>query len=276
LQAAGFCKISFPIRSLSYPIHRLERGGIRRGTRIGQRGYPILTDAKCRAAKAKDKPYKLSDAHGLYLYVSTSGHRSWRWKYRIGGREKVLTIGAYPDVSLSQARSAREEAATLLASGFDPSRSKKQQAAETFEAIAKIWHRKRKEQMSEKHAAKVLRSLENEVFPVIGHLPITKIRAAHILDMLNPIEERRAFDQAHRMRQRMSDVFLFAISSGLAETDPAGMMRKALQSVPKRNYPALRSIEDARALLVADAHLNGWPHTKLASRLAAHDGRLIW
>ncbi|WP_292689594.1 MULTISPECIES: tyrosine-type recombinase/integrase [unclassified Novosphingobium] len=266
---AGFSKISLPNRSRCFAIHLPLFGGIGRGTRIGQRGYPILTDAKCRTAKGGDKPYKLSDAHGLYLFVSTSGHRSWRWKYRIGGREKVLTIGAYPAVSLAQARVSREEAARSLAAGFDPSRSKKQQAAETFEAVAKIWHRKRKDFLSDKHAAKILRSLEKDVFPIIGHLPIAKIRPAHILEVLNPIEERRAFDQAHRMRQRMSDVFVFAVSSGLAEIDPAGMMRKALHAVPKRNYPALTSIEEARALLIAESNLNGWPHTKLASRLIA-------
>lgn len=232
-------------------------------------GYPILTDAKCRAAKAAEKPYKLSDAFSLYLYVAVSGHRSWRWKYRIGGREKVLTIGPYPDVSLSQARTIRDEAAKALTNGFDPSRIKKQQAADTFKAIAQLWHRKRKDLVSENHADRVMRSLENDVFPVIGHLPIVKIAPAHILQVLNPIEERRAFDQAHRIRQRMSDIFVFAIASGLAETDPAGLMRNALRPIPKGNYPALSKIEEARELLLADANMAGWPQTKLASRLMA-------
>lgn len=180
-----------------------------------------------------------------------------------------MTIGPYPDVSLSQARTIREEAAAALLDGFDPSRVKKQQAADTFRAVAELWHRKRKELLSDNHSRRVMRSLENDAFPIIGHLPITKIRPAHILQVLNPIEERRAFDQAHRMRQRMSDIFIFAIGSGLAETDPAGLMRNALMPVPKSNYPALNTVEDARALLMADAHLAGWPLTKLASRLMA-------
>lgn len=168
-----------------------------------------------------------------------------------------------------QARSAREAAAAQLAQGFDPSRSKKQQAANSFEAVAKLWHRQRKELLSDKHAAKVLRSLEADAFPIIGHLPIASIRPAHILEVLRQIEDRGAVDQAHRMRQRISDVFVFAVASGLSETDPAAMLRKALRPINKRNYPALDKIEDARNLLVEDALLNGWPHTKLATRLMA-------
>ncbi|WJS97767.1 tyrosine-type recombinase/integrase [Novosphingobium humi] len=152
---------------------------------------------------------------------------------------------------------------------MDPSRIKKQQAADTFKAIAQLWHRKRKDLVSENHADRIMRSLENGVFPIIGHLPIVKIGPAHILQVLNLIEERRAFDQAHRIRQRMSDIFVFAIASGLAETDPAVLMRNALRPIPKGNYPAPQQDRGSTRTGVADANMAGWPQTKLASRLMA-------
>jgi len=146
---------------------------------------------------------------------------------------------------------------------------KKQQAATTFEVLARAWHKQKTRSWSVGHARNVLSSMVDEAFPKIGHLPITKIQPAHILEVLRPMEQRGAVDQAHRLRQRMSDVFVLAISSGLAESDPAAIVRKALQPIIKRNYPALTSIEEARALLEADAQLKGWPITKLASRLLA-------
>jgi hypothetical protein len=232
-------------------------------------GYPILTDAKCRAAKAQERAYKLSDAHGLYLFVSPSGHKSWRWKYRVAGKEKTLTIGSYPEVTLAQARSARESAAKEHRDGLDPSRVKKQQMETTFEAVARIWHGTKAKVWSKHHWRNVLNTFENEAFPIVGHLPITKVRQAHVLQVLDPMQDRGAIDQAHRLRQRMSDVFLYAISKGMAEDDPAAMVRKALSPVVKRNYPALTVIEDARKLLRKDAEKLGWPTTKLASRLLA-------
>ena len=195
--------------------------------------------------------------------------RSWRWKYRVAGREKVLTIGKYPEVTLAQARSTREAAARELGNGFDPARVKKQQAEATFESFARAWHKQQQPSWSVGHARNVLNSLIDEAFPRIGHLPIAKITPAHILEVLRPMERRGAVDQAHRVRQRMSDVFVLAISSGMAETDPAAIVRKALSPLVKRNYPALTNIAEARALLEADAALKGWPITKLASRLLA-------
>lgn len=232
-------------------------------------GYQILTDTKCRAAKAQERAYKLSDAHGLYLFVTPAGHKSWRWKYRIAGKEKTLTIGAYPEVSLAQARMAREAAAKEHRDGLDPSRVKKQQAETTFESIARGWHASKEKVWATHHWNNVLNTFVKEAFPIIGHLPITKVRQAHVLQVLDPMQKRGAVDQAHRLRQRMSDVFLDAISRGLAEDDPAAMVRKALAPVIKRNYPALTSIEDARKLLQKDAEKPGWPTTKLATRLLA-------
>jgi len=229
----------------------------------------MLTDAKCRSAKPRDKSYKLADGRGLYLEVLPSGYRSWRWKYRIDGREKRLTIGGYPEVSLADARAAREVAAKTLRDGADPSLSKSQAVTSNFEELARRWHARQKGLWSESHARNVLNSLEVEVFPTLGRRAVATIRAQEVLAVLERMVARGAVDQAHRLRQRLSDIFTVAIASGVASDNPAEMLRKALPPVIKRNYPALTTIEDARALLTADANLPGFPLVKLASRLLA-------
>lgn len=246
------------------------------GTRFRIWGHSLLTDAKCKAAKPAEKPYKLADSRGLYLYVTPTGFKSWRMKFRVDGKEKRLTFGSYPEVKLTDAREQRDEALKAKRQGLDPAIARRQQkaikaraATDTFETIARQWHKRKLPTWSERHGKNVLKSLKDEAFPLIGNLPIRSVTAPLVLDVLAPIEQRGAVDQAHRIRQRISDVFVFAIASGLAETDPAGMVRKALTPVVKGNYPALRTIEDARALLAECETLAGFPLTKLASRLMA-------
>jgi len=236
----------------------------------------VLTDAKCKAAKAAAKPYKLADSRGLYLYVTPTGFKSWRMKFRVDGKEKRLTFGSYPEVKLLEARDLRDDALKAKRQGLDPAIARRQQraikaraAVDTFEAIARAWHSRKLPTWSKRHGGIVLTSLEAEAFPLIGSLPIRAVTAPLVLEVLAPIEQRGAVDQAHRVRQRMSDVFVFAIASGLAETDPASMVKKALAPVVKGNYPALRAIEDSRALLIEAETQAGFPLTKLASRLMA-------
>jgi len=236
----------------------------------------VLTDAKCKAAKAAAKPYKLADARGLYLFVTPTGFKSWRMKFRIDGKEKRLTFGSYPDVKLTEAREMRDEALKVKRQGLDPAITRRQQravqaraAADTFETIALLWHSAKLPTWSTSHAARVLTSLKDEAFPVIGKLPIRAVTPPLVLEVLSPIAKRGAVDIAHRLRQRISDVFIFACASGLAETDPAAMVKGALAPVVKRNYPALRTIEEARALLLECESQPGFPLTKLASRLMA-------
>lgn len=236
----------------------------------------MLTDAECKAAKPAAKAYKLSDSRGLYLFVTPAGFKSWRWKYRIAGREKRLTLGSYPEVKLTEARERRDEALKAKRQGLDPSQSRRQQkeaqakeAADTFEAVTRLWHDRRKSTWTASHAGKVLKSLEDEIFPKLGRTPIRQITARMILEALTPIEQRGAVDRAHRLRQRISDIFIFAIAAELADTDPASMLRKALKPVQHGNHPALRTIEEARELLIAAEATPGHPLTKLASRLIA-------
>lgn len=236
----------------------------------------MLTDAKCKAAKAAEKAYKLADSRGLYLFVTPTGFKSWRLKFRVDGKEKRLTFGSYPEVKLTDARELRDEALKAKRQGLDPAIARRQlkavrarAAADTFETIALEWHGRKLPTWSKRHGENVLKSLKVEAFPVIGTLPIKSVTAPLVLEVLAPIERRGAVDQAHRLRQRISDVFVFAIASGLAESDPASMVRRALTPVVKRNYPALRTIEDSRALLLEAETQAGFPLTKLASRLIA-------
>jgi integrase len=246
----------------------------------------MLTELRCKAAKPADKPYKLTDEKGLYLYVTPTGFKSWRWKFRIGKTEKRMTFGPYPEVSLAQARKQRDEAARVKRDGADPvaERQRAKAAIEaatenTFETVAKRWHETRKATWAVRHAKQVLASLEAEVFAAtskaglwagkFGKLPISTITAPMVLAVLRPVESRGAVEQTHRVRQRMSDVFVFAIAAGLAENDPAAIVRKALAPIRKRRFPAFRTLDDARAALKVMEPEPAHPITKLASRLLA-------
>lgn len=237
----------------------------------------MLRDLDCKTAKGRDKPYKRADAHGLYLYVTPNGCRSWRWNYRFQKRGQTLTLDRYPELSLAQARLERAELDKIRRSGVDP-RTARQQAktaqadadAATFERIARRWHVQQQHMWTPKHASNIMRGLEREVFPHLGSLPITQIKAGLVLaSVLQPIEQRGAIDRAHRTCQRISAIFEFAKASDLAEHDPAAKLTGALKRKANGRRPALRSVEDARALLLAAEAEPGQPMTKLASRLLA-------
>ncbi len=218
----------------------------------------MLTDTQIRKTKATDGPIKLSDAGGLYLHITPAGSKIWRWRYRIDGREKLLTIGHYPDVSLADARAERDNARRHLKAGKDPAAMKKiesvigrRKQGETFENIAREWHAMQKAQWVERHAADVLSSLEDEVFPLIGEMPPSAIDAPLVLSVVRLIEARGAIETARRVRQRISAVFVYAIASGRASTDPAAMIAGAMAPLVKGRQPALTNIDDARAMLKA-------------------------
>lgn len=236
----------------------------------------MLTDAACRKAAPRDKPYKLSDSGGLYLYVLPTGFKSWRWKYRFGGKEKRLVFGPYPTVTLAKARVMREDGARVLRDGSDPSVTKRQRAAEqtalagsTFETIAREWHESQTPLWSKRHAALVLSSFESDVFPKIGKLPITAVTTPLVLEVLRPIEARGAIETAHRVRQRISEVYARAIGAGIAAADPAGVTKSALAKKSKGKFPAVRTVKMARDVLAKTEAQPGHPLPKLASRLLA-------
>lgn len=236
-----------------------------------------LTDIQARSAKPKDKPYKLTDSHGLYLYVGTSGLRSWRMKYRSGGKEKLLTFGPYPEVKLVEAREKRDAARALLRDGLDPSVEKKVAAAagavdaeNTFKTVTTAWHNLHKAKWTDTHANDVIDSLTRDIFPALGSLPIRSITPAMVLDALRAVEQRPAIETARRLRQRMSGVFVYGIASGICDNDPAAIVRSAMKPLPaKGRQPALTSIDDAHSLLAAAEAATASPVTKIASRLLA-------
>ena len=236
-----------------------------------------LTDIQARSAKPKEKPYKLSDSHGLYLYVGTSGLRSWRMKFRAGGKEKLLTFGPYPEVKLAEAREKRDAARALLRDGRDPSIERKVATAagaidaeNTFKTVATAWHNLHKTKWTDTHADDVIGSLTRDIFPAIGSFPIRAITPVMVLDALRAVEQRPAIETARRLRQRMSGVFVYGIASGICDNDPAAIVRSALKPLPtKGRQPALEDLGEARAFLTAVERTTASPVTKLASRLLA-------
>lgn len=206
----------------------------------------MLTDAKIKAARPKDRPYKLVDSGQLFLHVSPAGGRHWRMNYTFGknaqGRpaQKTLTFGPYPALTLLDARGKRDEAKALLREGRDPaverrvtSKARAAESGNTFEVVARRWIELKRPTWSAVHASDVERSLERDVFPEIGDLPITAIESPKVLEVLNAVVMRGAIETAHRLCQRISDIYVYAIPAGLAKANPAASMIKALPKVPR-------------------------------------------
>lgn len=244
----------------------------------------MLTDAKIKAAKPREKDYKLGDTGQLYLFVSTAGGKIWRMNYTFGRNAKgnpaqrTLTLGSYPVMTLGDARRARDDAKARLGEGIDPMAAKRAGerkkaicAANTFELVAiqwfelqsgwsvekfrafceehGSWSSRDKAKMADNaahwivrpelatwsivHAADTLQSLERDVFPEIGALPVADIESPTIVDMLGKISGRGAIETAHRVCQRISAIYVYAVSAGLAKANPAATMNKALPKVPR-------------------------------------------
>lgn len=236
-----------------------------------------LTDVQVRKAQPAATAYKLSDANGLFLLITSSGSKSWRLKYRFAKKEKLLTFGCYPEVGLIEARDRRDEARRLLRENIDPALEKKkgklaviEQASQTFEKVAREWHENAKGTWSEVHAADVLRSLERDIFPEVGSVPIAQFDAQLVLSALQHIEERGSIETARRCRQRMSAVFGYGLSKGLCNADPAAIVTKAMKALPKKGrQPAITGLDAVRQVLIAAEDAAASPVTKLASRLLA-------
>jgi len=237
----------------------------------------MLSELAVRKAKAKEKDYKLADFEGLYLFVAKSGRRSWRLKYRFAGKERRLILGTYPELSLQEARERKLEARRLLADGKDPGIEAKKAAiartlakTNTFEIVARDWFALQEERWSAVHARDVITSLEKEIFPWIGALPVTEIDEPVVLSVLRKIERRGAIETAHRVRQRMSAVFVHAIAEGRSGRDPAAVVGKALKPVPRsRKRPAILSVEGLQDMIRKTEIEFASPLTKLASRFVA-------
>ncbi|MGF1620971.1 MAG: tyrosine-type recombinase/integrase [Rhodomicrobiaceae bacterium] len=234
-----------------------------------------ITDATVRNAKGRAKPYKLSDGGGLHVLVRPDGARYWRLAYRFTGKQKTLALGVYPTVTLAEARDARETAKKLLVAGVDPGEMKKRarraaqlSAENTFEPIAREFVKKQGNRWSERHSQNYLRRLEVDIFPALGKRPIADIDAPELLDVLRKIEARGAFDLAHRLLQRCSQIFRYGIATNRCSRDPAAGLRGALTPHVQKHMPAVKTDEIPRLLLKIDSY-DGEPQTRLGLKMLA-------
>jgi integrase len=236
-----------------------------------------LTDTAIKKAKPGTSPTKLSDGKGMYLLVTESGSKLWRWKYRADGKEKVMALGSYPDVSLAQAREAMGAARKVLAAGSDPMAERKaeklakQSAAEnSFQTVALLWWDQWRSAKSPRHADDVRKRLKADVFPAIGKRPISDIQAPELVAMVKAIAGRGALDIAKRALQTSGQVFRYAIAHGLAQRNPATDIKPAdiLASRKAGNYARLDAKELPELLRHMEAY-QGAPVTRLAMKLMA-------
>jgi len=227
----------------------------------------LLNDTKIKNLKPKDKPYKVGDSGGLYIHITKNGTKFWRQKYRFNGKEKLLSHGEYPFITLKKARELRDQAKQLLADGRDPSQDKKItkiNTKNTFEAISRLWHDTMTPSWSDNHIKKVIVSLEKDIFPIIGDQPIGQIKTPLLVDTVKQIEKRGSHEQANRVAQRVNAVFRFAVVSGLIEHNPAQHIKDALKKPVKRNYNTIKAEELPEFLRKLDAY-DGHPIVKLAT-----------
>ncbi|EBQ9796990.1 integrase [Salmonella enterica subsp. enterica serovar Kottbus] len=205
-----------------------------------------LTARQISTAKPTEKPYKLSDGGGLYLLVNPNGSRYWRMKYRYAGKEKLLSIGVYPEVTLAEARDKRTEAKRMLAAGDDPSEVK-QAAREakslavnnSFELLALEWHEHKKPNWSSGYADDILEYLRKDIFPYIGKKAITDIKPMTMLSVLKKMEERGVLDKLKKTRQACRQIFTYAIITGRAEFNPVTDLAGALKTPKQQHFPHL-------------------------------------
>ncbi|MFA7269474.1 MAG: integrase arm-type DNA-binding domain-containing protein [Sterolibacterium sp.] len=234
-----------------------------------------LTDTAIKNAKPGDKAARLFDGGGLYLEVAPAGGKWWRLKFRYGGKEKRLSLGVYPDVSLKDARQRRDDARKLLADGIDPSEHRKavkatktERAANSFEVIAREWFARKSPGWATSNAEKIIKRLENDAFPWMGGRPIAEITPPELLKVLRRIEERGAVESAHRMRNYCGQIFRYAIATGRAERDASADLRGALPPPVKEHRAAITDPKAAAELLRAMDSYQGSFVTKCALRLA--------
>jgi len=236
-----------------------------------------LTDVKVKNAKSKGgSPQKLFDGGGLFLFITSTGGKLWQFKYRFkeqngNTKEKKLSFGTYPEISLADARQRREEARKLLANGIDPGAFKKSlkeaqtEEKETFEIIAREWHVKFTPTWSPGHAETIKSRLERDLFPWIGAKPIKDVKAPELLAVLRRVESRGALETAHRIRTIAGQVFRYAVATGRAERDISGDLRGALPQPTEKHQAAitdpkefadlLRAIDDYRGGIIVRSAL---------------------
>lgn len=236
-----------------------------------------LKDLQVKNAKPKDKPYKLADGGGLYLLVTPAGGKGWRLKYLYRGKEKLISLGTYPEVGLQEARKRRDSNKELLSDGIDPSDNRKakklvglEQAANSFEVIAREWLSRAENGWVKSHHAKIVARFEKDIFPYLGKKPITAITAPDLLSVVRKIESRGVLETAHRALSNCGQVFRYAVATGRTERDPTADLRGALPSVNSRrtHFAAITEPKEVGNLLRSLYGYDGSPTVCAALRLA--------
>jgi integrase len=235
----------------------------------------MLTVTATNNAKPKDKPYKLADEKGLYLFIQASGGKLWRFDYRFDGKRKTLSLGAYPDVSLADARNKRDDARKLLANETDPSETKKAAKASktgaltnSFEVVAREWAISYFTNKSASHKERTVRRLENYIFPWLGNKPISEITAPQILEVIKRIENLNKLETAHRTLQATSQIFRHAVQTGRALRDPTIDLRGALPAPVVKHMAAFTEPKEIAELLRAIDGFAGTFTVQCALRLS--------
>lgn len=237
-----------------------------------------LSDVQVRNAKPKDKDYRLTDGDGLYLFCHTSGGKLWRFDYRYNNTRKTLAFGAYPAITLADARQRREDARKLLANSVDPSEVKKAHKAEiqtqadqnanTFEKVAREWFAKNEPAWSQSHCNTIMRRLLRDIFPVIGNRPIAEIKRAEIVSLLKSIDAKGITETADRIKIYCGQIFRYALNNDLIESNPALDMKDIISKRVEKNHAAITDPKEAAELLRAiDAYSGTFP-VKCALQLA--------
>ncbi len=232
-----------------------------------------LSDAKVRNAKPRKKPYKIADGEGLFLVVMPTGSKYWRLRYFFAGKERLLALGVYPEITLTDARDRRARARKLVAQGTDPGEAKKEvkrqsllRSASAFETLAREWYQKRTHEWSHRSAKTTLARLEQHILPKLGSRPIADITPPEVLAMARVVEANGALETARRVMQICGQIFMYAIATGRAERNPVPDLRGALKTPVVRHYSFLKAEDLPEYLIKLDAY-DGNVQTKLALRL---------
>lgn len=233
-----------------------------------------LTDIAVKNAVPKEKMYTLFDAEGLFLIIMPNGSKLWRWKFRVAGVEKRISLGSYPKVSLKAARAIRDGYQTDLRNGQDPSAARKREkvqaqiCGETFERLAEEWFSQYKHTWTENTAETIISRLRKDVFPFIGARPIREITAPELLAVMRRVESRGAVETARRDLQKCGQIFRYAVATGRAERDIAADLRGAIAPPKKRHFASIHEPKEIGELLRAIDGYQGSLITRCALKIA--------
>jgi integrase len=232
-----------------------------------------LSDAKVRNASPRARPYKIADGEGLFLFITPPGGKYWRMRYFFAGKEKLLALGVYPEISLADARERRAQARKVLAAGKDPGEAKKEarrivklKSSNAFETVAREWFEKRKHEWAPSSARTTLARLEQHILPKLGPMPVADITPPQVLATARVVEAAGALETARRVMQICAQIFMYAIATGRAERNPVPDLRGALKTPVVKHRSYLKENELPSYLEKLEAY-DGDPQTKLALQL---------